>query len=81
MKKFLWMAIEVVMRLPGFWLDESILIFLNASSTWRHFRIPVSKLGWSDGRIVRDLFFNWEFTVSGSELVIEAEPWSGMWIF
>lgn len=61
--------------------DESILIFLNASSTRRHFRIPVSKLGWPDGRIVRDLFLNQEYIVSGSDLVIEAEPWSGMWIF
>lgn len=61
--------------------DESILIFLNASNTRRHFRIPVSKLGWLDGRIVRDLFLNQEYIVSGSDLVIEAEPWSGMWIF
>ena len=60
--------------------DEGILIFLNASSTRRNFRLSVDKLDWQDGRIVRDLISNQEYIVSGPELVLDAEPWRGYWI-
>ena len=60
--------------------DESILVSLNASSTRRSYRIPVDQLGWSDGRIVRDLLTSQEYIITGTELLLNAEPWSGYWI-
>jgi len=60
--------------------DESVLVFLNASSARRSFRIPVINLGWSDGRIVQDLLTNQEFIITGTELILNVKPWTGLWI-
>jgi glycosidase len=60
--------------------DQAVLVVLNASSSRNHLRLPVKSLGWSDGRIVRDLLDGEEFIVSGDELVYTAQPWSGVWI-
>ncbi|MCK4489961.1 MAG: glycoside hydrolase family 13 protein [Anaerolineales bacterium] len=60
--------------------DESTLVFLNASSAPRAFRIPVTSLGWPDGRIVQDLLSNQEFIITGTELILNVEPWTGLWI-
>ena len=60
--------------------DETTLIFINASENTQNFILPIEKFGWQDGRIVRDLYTNQEFIVSGAELNITIEPWSGFWI-
>jgi glycosidase len=60
--------------------DESILIFANTSSTKRNFSLPIESLGWVDGRIVRDILNRQEYIVSGSNLNLAAEPWTGYWI-
>jgi glycosidase len=61
--------------------EENLLVLLNASETGRGFQVPISQLGWSEGRIVRDLLQGQEFIVSGTELILDAQPWSGMWIY
>jgi len=60
--------------------SESVLVVLNAGATQRHLHIPVEKMGWRDGRIVESLLSREEFIVSGDELIITVQPWSGLWI-
>ncbi|MCJ7733183.1 MAG: glycoside hydrolase family 13 protein, partial [Anaerolineales bacterium] len=60
--------------------EDSLLIVLNASGTRRNYSLPVDLLGWTDGRIVNDLFSNQEFIVSGTDLNLTVEPWCGLWI-
>jgi glycosidase len=60
--------------------DESTLFFLNASKTRKNFSLPVGDLGWSDGRIIRDLISQQEYAVSGTDLHINAEAWSAFWL-
>lgn len=59
---------------------ESVVVAINAGASRRHVRLPVEKLGWKDGRIVESLLSREEFIVSGNELVITIQPWSGLWI-
>ncbi len=58
--------------------EQAALVVFNASATRRHLRLPISGLGWMDGRIVRNLLDAGEFIVSGDSLAIMIEPWSGM---
>jgi len=60
--------------------EASLLAVLNASGTRRQFRLSVEKLGWTDGRIIRDLLTQQELIVSGSEVNLTLEPWSGLWV-
>lgn len=60
--------------------DEVVLVLINASSTRRHYHLPVQDLRWADGRIVKNLLNSQEFIISGDELGITADPWSGYWI-
>jgi cyclomaltodextrinase / maltogenic alpha-amylase / neopullulanase len=57
---------------------EKALIAMNNSSTRRHLHLPVASLGWNDGRIMHNLLEFGEYIVSGDELVVTLEPWSGM---
>ncbi|MGB2956718.1 MAG: hypothetical protein WBB64_12210 [Anaerolineales bacterium] len=57
-----------------------IKFHLNASSARWAFRIPMTNLSWSDGRIVQDLLTNQEFIISGTEFILNVEPWTGLWI-
>jgi cyclomaltodextrinase len=59
---------------------ESLLVTLNASGTRRNYTLNVKDLGWTDGRIVRDLLSCEEYIVSGSELHLSMDPWTGSWI-
>ena len=60
--------------------DESTLIFLNASNTRQDFSLNVGNLGWSDGRIVKDLINHKEYMISGTDLNIDADAWSVYWL-
>ena len=60
--------------------DENTLIIINVSEKAHNFNLPVEKLGWKDGRIVRDLYTKQEFSISGSELNITVDACSGFWI-
>jgi len=60
--------------------DESVLVAINASASKRHLRLPVNSLGWADGRIMGSLLGTEEYIVSGDELVITLQPWSGVWV-
>jgi glycosidase len=60
--------------------EESILVALNASGNPRNLRLSVNDLNWSDGRIVKDVFSQREFIVSGTELNLPLDPWQGYWI-
>ena len=37
-------------------------------------------LDWKDGRIVRNVVNGEEMIVSGNELNLTIEPWSGIWV-
>lgn len=60
--------------------ETSLLVALNASSTRRSYRLDVSPLSWRDGRIVRDILSGEESIVSGTELNLTLEPWTGSWV-
>jgi len=60
--------------------DEQVVIAMNASDHPQHIDIPVSKLGWQDGRQVLDLFTNKRVNVFGNILPIDLPPWSGTWL-
>ncbi|MFN2282030.1 MAG: alpha-amylase family glycosyl hydrolase, partial [Anaerolineales bacterium] len=61
--------------------DEGVLVVLNASGTQQNYRLVVDALDWQDGRIVRDLISGEEMIVSGNELSLTLEAWSGTWVF
>ncbi len=58
--------------------DESVLVAMNFGNTRRHLRIPIQALDWSDGKIVRNLIGDGEYIVSGTELPVSLDPWSGI---
>jgi glycosidase len=60
--------------------SEAVLVAMNLGPIERNLRLPVSDLGWSDGRIVRNLLEYQEYIVEGDNLVIGLAPWSGAWI-
>jgi glycosidase len=60
--------------------DENILIGMNASSTVHHMRIPVSSLGWTEGRILHDLLGKDEYLVSGDSIVVRIPAWSAIFL-
>jgi hypothetical protein len=60
--------------------DDRVLVALNASPTLRHLHVPVTGLGWEDGRILRNLLGREEYLVSGDSLTISLPPWSSAWI-
>ena len=60
-------------------LGESwALVVMNASATRRTARLDISPLGWPDGRIVRSMLDSGEYIVSGNELALSIEPWTGL---
>ncbi len=60
--------------------DEIVLVAINASASKRHLRLSVKSLGWADGRILRSLLESGEYIVSGDQMVVTLQPWSGVWI-
>ena len=60
--------------------EESLLVVLNNSGTRRQYRLVVDAMDWQDGRIVRDLISGEEMIVSGNELNLTLEAWSGTWV-
>jgi len=58
--------------------SDKKLVVINASPTRRNLRLPVASLGWTDGRIVRDLLAPSEYIISGSDLPVAIAPWCGM---
>jgi len=57
--------------------DEAALVVLNASASRRSLRIPVARLGWADGRIVRNQIGPGEYFVSGTDVTLPLDPWCG----
>lgn len=61
--------------------EVGFLGVLNASSSRTHMQIRVDDLGWSEGRIVRDLLSGEEYDVAGDKINLNLPLWSGRWIF
>ncbi len=59
---------------------ESVLIVLNANPAPRNFRLNVEKLGWNEGRVVKNLLGIEEYGVNAKELLINIPGWSTIWI-
>ncbi|MGD2156012.1 MAG: glycoside hydrolase family 13 protein [Anaerolineales bacterium] len=59
--------------------EKALLVILNGSPSRRYLRLPVGDL-WPDGRIVHDLLGDKEYIVSGDNLVITLQPWTGAWV-
>ncbi len=57
--------------------DEAALVVLNASASHRSLRIPVAKLGWADGRIVRNQIGPGEYFVGETDVTLPLDPWCG----
>lgn len=60
--------------------NEGLLALFNTSGTRRQYRLSVESLAWTEGRIVRDLISGKEMRVSGTELELTLEAWSGAWV-
>ncbi|HVN56529.1 MAG TPA: glycoside hydrolase family 13 protein [Anaerolineaceae bacterium] len=60
--------------------EENLVAAFNAGPTRRTVHLPVERLGWADGRIIRDLIGTEETIVSGETLTIVLPPWSGLWL-
>ncbi len=60
--------------------DEKVVVALNASSTRRSLKIPVASLGMPDGHILQNLLGPGEYYVTGTELGVILEPWTGLWL-
>ena len=60
--------------------EEGLLLVLNASGIQQQYRLDVTALNWQDGRIVRDLIGGEELIVSGNELALTLEAWTGLWV-
>ena len=60
--------------------EEGLLVLLNASGTQQHYRLVVDALDWQDGRTVRDLIGGEEMIVTGNELNLTLDAWSGVWV-
>ncbi len=59
---------------------EHVLVALNGGPVRRNLQIPISELGWEDGRIVRNLLTLSESFVSGDKLILNLDPWEAAWI-
>jgi glycosidase len=59
---------------------DSVLMVMNANSSRQEYRLEVDGLNWQDGKIVRDLLGGEEFKVSGTELELTLDPWTGIWV-
>ena len=60
--------------------DEQIVVAVNASDKSQTIEIPVSKIGWTDGRQVLDLFTNKKINIIGNMMPLKLEPWGGTWL-
>ena len=60
--------------------SEKVLVVMNASPTQRNLRLPVSELGWEDGRILHNLLGAEEYLVSGETLLVPINAWGATWI-
>jgi hypothetical protein len=60
--------------------EERILAVINASGIQRHLRLPAARLGWEDGRILRNLLGREEYIVSGETVLVSLPPWGGAYI-
>ena len=60
--------------------DTAVLILLNLGATRQHLRLPVSELGWEDGRILHCLLEREEIIVSGDTVAVSLPAWSGKWL-
>lgn len=60
--------------------DQCVLVALNASPTQRYLRLPVSALGWTDGRILHNLPGIEEYLVSGDTLSVSLPAFGSAWI-
>jgi glycosidase len=58
--------------------DEKLIVALNTSGTRRNLRVPVGEIGWIDGRILQSQLGEGEFIVSGTDLLINVDPYSGL---
>jgi cyclomaltodextrinase / maltogenic alpha-amylase / neopullulanase len=77
--KRIWMDAARSCYAFGRTLGESkVMVVMNASSTRRQVRIPVSGLDWQDGKIVHNLLDSGEYIVSGEFLPVSLPAWSGL---
>jgi len=60
--------------------NEKILVVMNVTENRQQVKIPVSVLGWQDGRRVTDIFTNHNTNINGNLVSIDLLPWSGTWI-
>jgi len=60
--------------------DEQIVVAINVSNQSQPVEIPVSKIGWTDGRQVLDLFTNKKTNIIRDSMHLSLAPWSGTWL-
>jgi len=60
--------------------DEQVVMALNAGPAHHTLSLPVENLGWTEGRLVRNLLGAEEFVVASDGLHLTLPPWSGLWL-
>jgi cyclomaltodextrinase len=60
---------------------ECVLVALNASAQSSRLEIPVDRLAWKEGRVIKNLLSKMEYTIQpGGKLVLDLPAWGGVWI-
>jgi cyclomaltodextrinase / maltogenic alpha-amylase / neopullulanase len=61
--------------------DESLLIVMNASDSEIGPTIKIDKLGWDEGRVVKDLLMpHSQYSVVNRSIEIKIPAWGGLWL-
>ncbi len=60
--------------------EETVVVVLNAGAHEIQVDIPVSGLGWQDGRKVKNLIDYQAYTISQGNIKLNLPAWSGAWI-
>jgi glycosidase len=59
---------------------DAIIVAANFNNLPQHIEIPVTEIGWKDGRRITDLFSNQKSYVIGQKLPIDLPPMCGTWL-
>jgi glycosidase len=61
--------------------EDKVLIIMNASANESKVNINVKKIGWEDGRVVKDLITpEKQYTISNHSILVTLPGWGGLWL-
>jgi glycosidase len=61
--------------------EDKVLIIMNASANESKVNINIKKIGWEDGRVVKDLITpEKQYTISNHSILVTLPGWGGLWL-